>query len=163
MDKYEKKIYSCYCLFDVCCLSQAKEEDYSTLGKRIKSFMEKKSNKILKSGCSCKYYHPVRFSADNVWVVREIYHAHQKIITYAVCREFYKERIKDIFIDGIPEQKMSLLCYKNNIYSKPVSKFPCCYNFYLSGLLDCLLFCRACKVFLCSLPDFKLKKVCLVK
>ena len=34
MDKYEKEFYSCYCLFDVCCLAQAKEENFSKLEKR---------------------------------------------------------------------------------------------------------------------------------
>ena len=164
MDKYEKRFYSCYCLFDVCCLSEAKEEEFSTFGKRITLFMQRRSDKILKSGqCSCKYYHPLRFADDNVWTVREIYHIQQKIITYAVCREFYNERIKDIFIDEVPEQKMNLLCYKKDFYSKSVGKFPCCYNFFLSGLLDCSLFCRSCKVFLCSLDDFRLKKVYLIK
>ena len=137
MEKYEKEFYSCYCLFDVCCLSQAKEGNFSKLGEKIKSFMRRRSDKILESGrCNCAYYYPVRFSDDNVWIVREIYHLQQKIIAYAVCREFYSERLWNTFSEGVPEQKMNLLCYKKDLYpTETFAKYPSCYNFFLAGYL----------------------------
>ena len=126
--------------------------------------MRRRSDKILESGrCKCAYYHPVTFSDNNVWIVREIYHIQQKIITYAVCREFYSEKLTNIFIEGVPEQKIHLLCNRKDFYPQPTTKFSSCYTYFLSGLLDSSLFCRSCKVFLCSLNDFGLTKVCLVK
>ena len=112
--------------------------------------------------CTYADYHNLRFSSTNVWILREISHIQEAINIYAVCREFYTKRIKDIFIHEFVEQKMSYLCSKKELYSKSVWEYPCCYNFFLSGLLDCSLFCRSCKVVLCSMPNFNLKKVCLI-
>ena len=98
MDKYEKKYYSCYCLFDVCCLSKAqKEEDFPTFGKKIRLFLDKKCDKIMKLGqCTYADYHTLRFSSTNVWILREISHIQEAINIYAVCREFYTKRIKNL-------------------------------------------------------------------
>ena len=126
--------------------------------------MRRRSDKILESGrCNCAYYYPVRFSDDNVWIVREIYHLQQKIIAYAVCREFYSERLWNTFSEGVPEQKMNLLCYKKDLYpTETFAKYPSCYNFLLAGYLIPRCFVEVARSF-CSLNDFKLKKVCLVK
>ena len=40
---------------------------------------------------------------------------------------------------------------------------PCCYNFYRKGLISIINFCTDCKLFLCSLSDFQLKKVVIAK
>ena len=81
--------------------------------------MQRRTDKKLKSvQCSYVDYHPLKYSGHNCWIVREVYQFQQKIITYVVCREFYTERIKDIVIDHFLEQKMNLLCYKKNFYSK---------------------------------------------
>ena len=43
MNEYEKKIYSCYCLFDDCCFAKAKNETIKQLAERIQ-FSTKKKN-----------------------------------------------------------------------------------------------------------------------
>ena len=58
---------------------------------------------------------------------------------------------------------MNSLCEKKEYFAKSIGKFPCCFNYYLTGLLDSAFFCRNCKIFLCSLVDFQLKKICLME
>ena len=35
MTEYEKKTYSCYCLFDDCCLAKVKNETIKELSERL--------------------------------------------------------------------------------------------------------------------------------
>ena len=58
---------------------------------------------------------------------------------------------------------MNSIYDKKDYFAKCIGKYPCCYNFYLTGLLDSAYFCEGCKISLCSLVDFQLKKVCLVE
>ena len=58
---------------------------------------------------------------------------------------------------------MNTDCSKKIFFTKSLGRFPCCYSFYLTRLLDSAFFCESCKKFLCSLVDFQLKEIALVK
>ena len=56
MTECEKKTYSCYCLFDDCCLSKAKNETINELSERLHGSAKIKYQEMIKSGlCECKY------------------------------------------------------------------------------------------------------------
>ena len=157
MNEYEQKMYSWYCLFDVCCLSKSKNETLSQLTERITFSMEKKYDQMIKSGlCSCTHCKPLKFRSKGIWILREINHEYQTHIKYVTCREFYSKRLKNMFIGEYHELKTNSLCDKKDYFAKSIGKFPCCYNFYLTGLFDSAFFCRGCKIFLCSLVNFQL-------
>ena len=109
--------------------------------------------------CSCKHCRPLKFSDKGIWILREINHEYQTDIRYITCREYYNKKLREIFIGEFHEQKMNSLCGKKKLFSKSFGKFPCCYNFFLTGLIDSVSFSRGCKIFLCSLCDFQLEKV----
>ena len=138
VERYEQKMYSCHCLFDVCCVSEGKNETLlSSIAERITLFIEKKYDKMVKSGmCSCKHCRPLKFRDKAIWILREINHEYQTDISYIVCREYYNKKLKDIFIGEFHEQKMTSLCDKKEYFSKSIGKFPCCYNFFLTRLID---------------------------
>ena len=161
MEGYEQKIYSCYCLFDVCLLAKGKNDILlSSIADRITCFMEKKYAKMVEKGmCSCKHCRPLKFGDKGIWILREINHEYQADIRYITCREYYNKKLREIFIGEFHEQKMNSLCAKKNLFAKSLGKFPCYYNFFLTGLIDSVSFCRGCKIFLCSLCDFQLEKV----
>ena len=164
MNEYEKKTYSCYCLFDVCCLAKAKNESISELSERLKIFIKLKYEEMIKNGhCRCCHCKPIKLRSKGIWILREINHEYETDIIYVVCREYYSEKLKNIIIGEYHELKMNSMCSKKHLFSKSIGKFPCCYNYYLTGLLDCAYFCEGCKIFLCSLSDFQLKKIELVK
>ena len=151
-------------MFDVCCLAKAKNESISDLSERHKVFIKIKYDEIIKKGyCKCCHCKPVKLRSKGIWILREINLKFQTDIIYVVCREYYSEKLKNIFIGEYHELKMNSMCSKKHLFSKSLSKFPCCYNFYLTGRLDCAYFCEGCKIFLCSLVHFQLKKIEIVK
>ena len=164
MEAYEKKIYSCYCLFDVCCLSESKDEDLPQLSKRIETFMRKKYERLLEEGlCSCCHCKPLKFRTKGIWILKETNHEFEYVCKYVVCREYISNRLKHVFIGEYEELKMNSHCERKKIFLESVGNYPCCYNYYRTGLLNSAFFCTNCKVFLSSLADFRLKKVCLIK
>ena len=90
--------------------------------------------------CECKCCKPTKFRAKGIWILREVNHEYQTNIIYVVCREYYSEKLKNIFIGEYHEQKMNTDCSKKNFFTKSLGRFPCCYNFYLTGLLDSAFF-----------------------
>ena len=90
--------------------------------------------------CSCKHCRPLKFRDKGIWILREINHEYQTDIRYIVCREYYNKKLKDIFIGEFHKQKMNSLFDKKEYFSKSIGKFPCCYNFFLTGLIDSSLF-----------------------
>ena len=99
MSEYEKKTYSCYCLFDDCCLAKAKNETIKELFKRLHASAKIKYQEMIKSGlCECKYCKPTKFRAKGIWILREVNHEYQTDIIYFVCRKYYSEKLKNIFI-----------------------------------------------------------------
>ena len=119
---------------------------------------------MVKSGLrSCIHCKPLKFRSKGIWILREINLEFETDIIYVTCREFYSKKLKNMFIGEYHELKMNSMCNKKHSFSKCLGKYPCCYNFYLTGLLDPIYFCEGCKIFLCSLVDFQLKKVCLVE
>ena len=164
MTEYEKKTYSCYCLFDDCCLGKVKNETIKELSERLHISAKIKYQEMIETGlCACKYCKPMKFRAKGIWILREINHIYQTDTIYAVCREHYSEKLKSMFIGEYHEQKMNTNCTKKSYFTKCLGRFLCCYNFYLTGLLDSVFFCESCKIFLCSLNDFQLKKRIIVK
>ena len=50
MAEYEKKNYSCYCLYDVCCVAKAKKDSCEELSERIDAYIKLRYKKMKTSG-----------------------------------------------------------------------------------------------------------------
>ena len=49
---------------------------------------------MIKTGlCACKYCKPMKFCTKGIWILREINHEYQTDTIYAVCREYYSEKL----------------------------------------------------------------------
>ena len=74
---------------------------------------------MIKTGlCACKYCKPMKFRAKGIWILREINHEYQTDTIYAVCREYYSEKLKSMFIGEYHEQKVNTNCTKKNYFNK---------------------------------------------
>ena len=91
-----RKIYSCYCLFDACCLSKVKNESFQKIGLRVSTHMNKSHQFLLKDGhCKCSMCKPVRFRYGGVWILNDkLTQAEQEVI-YIVCRDFFEDRLNN--------------------------------------------------------------------
>ena len=119
MTEYEKKTYSCYCLFGDCCLAKVKNETIKELSERLHISAKIKYQEMINTGlCACKYCKPMKFRTKGIWILREINHEYQTDTIYAVCREYYSEKLKSMFIGEYHEQKMNTNCTKNIYFTK---------------------------------------------
>ena len=49
-----RKLYSCNCLFDICCISKFKNETFKEIGVRVSEYCSKIYQKMIKKGmCRC--------------------------------------------------------------------------------------------------------------
>ena len=162
MDK-ENFMYSCNCFFYVCLLSHFKKENFQQLCSRVEAFIDKKFSSIEKL-CSCSNCrHNFNYKIQNIWILREVNCEYNYNSMYVVCKNYLSYILRDIFICQYEEKKMNTICLKRNIFSQHIGKFACCYNYFRSGLLNSDFFCVNCKVFLCSLHDFKLNKIDIIQ
>ena len=152
-------MYSCNCFFDVCFLSYSEKEDFKQLCSRVKNFCDKKFAKQKKSSCSCSICSTYTYKLRGIWVLREVNHEFDHICKYVVCKNYLSYILKDIFIWEYEEKKMNIRCLERRTFTRCVGRFPCCYNYYRSGLLNSDDFCVNCKTFLASLSDFRLNKI----
>ena len=76
---------------------------------------------------------------------------------------FVGTEINKILIDEFYQMGMREQCQARSSFDKYIGKFPCCYNYYLTGLISIVNICTQCKVFIVSLSDFQLKKVVIAK
>ena len=58
---------------------------------------------------------------------------------------------------------MSARCAAKNCFQKYLRQHPCCYAFYITGLITIINYCTECKIFVVSLSDFQLKIVVIAK
>ena len=159
----EINIYSCNCFFDVCLLSYSKKEDFKQLSNRIRNYCDEKYKKEKKhvscpcSSCTFPYKKRAR------WVLRETNYEFVYENMYVVCKNYLSYILSDIFICEYEEKNMNLSCLERRTFTRCIGRFPCCYNYYRSGLLTPEYFCINCKTFLASLSDFKLNKISLIE
>ena len=164
MEKYEEKMYSCNCFFNVCLISHSKDETLKQISERISIYMSKKFEELVRQGlCPCIICKPANFRNNAIWMLKETNHEFRYINKYVVCRNYVSKILKKIFIGEYEELKMNLRCEKKNFFLKSLGNHPCCYGYYRSGLVDPETFCINCKVFLSSLTDFNLRQVHLIK
>ena len=152
-------LYSRNCFFDVCLLSYSKNEDFKQLSQRIRLFPENYSKQRKCASCLCCTHSKLK----GIWLLREVNHEFEYICKYVVCKNYLSYILKDIFICEYEEKKMNNRCLERRTFTRCVDRFPCCYNYYRSGLLTSEYFCVNCKTFLASLSDFKLNKISLVE
>ena len=152
-------MYSCYCLHDVCCLSVSKGEDLTQLSKRIELNMRKKINRLLEEGlCSCCHCKPLKFRSKGVWLLKETNHVFDYICKYAVCRDLISNKLKNIFIGEYEELKMNSHCERKYNFLKSIGTYPCCFNYYRTGLLDAAFFVLTVKCFYLHYQTSSLKE-----
>ena len=85
-----------------------KNETIKELSERPHISAKIKYQEMIKTGlCACKYCKPMKFRAKGIWILREINHEYQTDTIYAVCREYYSEKLKSMFIMEYHEQKMN--------------------------------------------------------
>ena len=152
-------IYTCNCFFDICLLSYSKKEDFKLLCARVKNFYDKKLAKLQKtSSCSCTSCAPYC-----IWMLREVNREFSYVSKYIICKSYLSYILRDIFICEFEEKKMNIRCLERTTFTRCVGRFPCCYNYFRSGLLSSDYFCINCKTFLASLHDFKLNKISILE
>ena len=54
----EMELFSCYCLFDICCISKIKNEAFNDLGLRLSSHMTKMFADRKKKRFVCVFFMP---------------------------------------------------------------------------------------------------------
>ena len=61
------RIYSCYCLFDICAISKNNRESFQEIGVRVSNYMRKLYDQLLKNGfCSCSHCKRQKFRVRGV-------------------------------------------------------------------------------------------------
>ena len=159
----EINIYSCNCFFNICLLSYSKNDDFKQLSHRIRNYCDKKYEKQKRNAsCPCSNCTPI-YKLKNNWVLKEVNYEFDFVNKYVVCKNYLSYILKDIFICEYKEKKMNCHCLERRTFTRCVGRFPCCFNYYRSGLLTSEYFCVNCKTFLASLSDFKLNKVSLIE
>ena len=156
-------MYSCNCFFNVCLLSHSKKEDFKQLFARVKDFCDKKFANLQNSSCSCSSCTSYCYKLCGIWVSRELNREFNYVCKYIVCKSYLSYILRDIFICEYEEKKMNISCLERRTFTRCVGRFPSCYNYFRSGLLNSDYFCVNCKTFLASLTDFRLNKISLIE
>ena len=120
-----RKLYSCHCLFDICCISKHYNESFKEIGTRVSEYRS-------------------------------------KIYTLFV-ETIMKVKLIKCILTSFNKNSMRGSCQAKMSFEKHKGKFPCCYNYYLTGLISVINICTQCKIFLVSLSDFQLKKIVIAK
>ena len=161
-----RKLYSCNCLFDICCIPKFKNETFKEIGVRVSEYCSKIYQKMIKKGmCRCSNCKPTRYRMGGLWLLRQNINFDEEQIenVYVVYRDYYESKINKMFIDEFHQLPMEGSRHAKNSFKKYKGKHPCCYNFYLTGLISIVNICTQCKIFLVSLSDFQLKKIVIAK
>ena len=57
-----RKLYTCHCLFDICCISKFKDESFQEIGARVAKYCSKNYQTMIKNGmCSCSHCNPLSY------------------------------------------------------------------------------------------------------
>ena len=141
MEKYEEKMHSCNCFFDLCLISQSKNEDLTQLSKRISIYMRKKYEALLENGfCFFSHCKPANFRNKAIWILKETNHEFKYVNKYIVCRNHISDTLKKKFIGEYEEFKMNSRCDRKNSFLKSLGNHSCCFSYYRSGLVDAAFF-----------------------
>ena len=158
----DEKMFSCNCFFDLCVLSHYEKDNFQKLHSRIDELVTNKkfviSRNCLCSNCYCSFVSKRR----SIWTLREINPNANYNASYVLCTNYASFILSKIFICEYDETKMNLHCQRRNAAVQSIGTFPCCYNYFCSKQIDLDWFCVACKLFLCSLKDFKLNEIKIV-
>ena len=157
----KKKLYSCYCLFDVCCLGKVKNESFQELGARVIKHMSVSSKRLLGKGlCKCGLCKPVRFHAGSTWLLSTVLPETDYEIMYVVCREHLERQIDQLTLDICQQMRANEVCEAKEVLKhKYHGYYPSCFNFYQEDLIIIRDICKNCKIFFAALPEFNFKKL----
>ena len=161
-----RKLYRCHCLFNICCISKHYNESFKEIGTRVSEYCSKIYQSMIKKGmCKCSHCKPRRYRMGGLWLLRQNVSFDEKQVEniYVVCRDYYESKINQMYIDEFHQMAMRGTCQAKMYFEKHKGKFPCCYNYYLTGLISIINICTQCKIFLVSLSDFQLKKIVTAK
>ena len=128
MESYD--LWSCFCLFDECCLSKYKRETHNQLVKRLLEHSEK----------MC-------------WLVKskEDFTKEQR---YTCCIEHASRIMENITVTISHNSDITFMCLKDKEGGNTN-----CFNFYQDDIIDLHEFCSSCKIYFMSLEIFNLKKI----
>ena len=161
-----RKLYSCHCLFGVCCISKFKDETFQEIGVRVSSYCSNICQNMIKKGiCKCSPCKPTKYRMGSLWLLRQNVNFDEDQLEnmYVVCRDHYESKINKMFIDEYHQLAMKSSCQAKISFEKHKGKYSCCYNYYVTGLISIVNICTECKIFLVSLSDFQLKKIVIAK
>ena len=155
------ELLSCYCLFDVCCISKIKNEEFNDLGLRLSGHISKMyANRKNKGLCRCSFCRSCRLRPSSTWVLRTKGNEVTPEKRYVVCKD-HVERITDNMVLTICQKiNVSGGCQCKPLFSKRYDgDYPPCFYFYQEGMLTLFGFCTPCKVYFASCTEFQLKRV----
>ena len=68
--KFSMIIFSCYCLFDVCCLAKENDKTFEEAGKRISVFCKNRYEEMIANGlCPCQLCKRIQFMRKSNWII----------------------------------------------------------------------------------------------
>ena len=163
--KFNMIIFSCYCLFDVCCLAKENDKSFEEVGKRISVFCKNRYEEMIANGlCPCQLCKPIQFMRKSNWIICIRANVRNDDSIYVSCRERATERIEAMQV--LPSQKGRLYqgclnkeLHQNVLWGENVSWF----CFYLESLIEIPDFCANCKAYFMQMRDLRLKKVEIAK
>ena len=127
-------LFSCFCLFDECCLSKYKRESYKDLVNRISPY----GNKM----CWLVKAYGDKFKPEKIYVCC-INHA-SRIMENAVLSESQRTILRSNCLRDLDNQP--------NFYRS-------CFYFYSEDVIDLHEFCISCKLYFVSSEFFNLKRI----
>ena len=102
---------------------------------RVRDVSNKKFANVQEKMCSCSNCTgSFSYKLQGIWMLRE--YDFGFISKYIVCKNYLSYILRDIFICEYEEKKMNLICLEKRTFTRCVGTFPCCYNYFRSGLLS---------------------------
>ena len=134
MESYE--LFSCFCLFDECCLSKYKRESYQELVNRI-----------------------VLFEKKMCWLIRKITHTDRPEKRYVCCINHARRIMENLVLTETQRENLREGCLRIVDNQPSVGdKRRSCFYFYCEDLIELHEFYISCKLYFISSDYFNLKK-----
>ena len=127
----KKKVFSCYCMFDICCLSKFKNETFQELRQRVIEKLSKELKCLMEKGwCKCSLCKPQRYRNKATWVLHTQIPETDYEIMYVVCIEHIELHIDQVTLSICQKMRATQVCtLKKSFEEKYYHEYPSCFFF----------------------------------
>ena len=131
----KKKVFSCYCMFDVCYLSKSKKETFQKLSQELKCLMEK-------GWCKCSLCKSRWYRNKATWVLHTQIPETDYEIMYVVPIEHIERHIDQMTLSICQKMRATQACtLKESFEENYYHEYPSCFFFYQEDLITPYDFC----------------------